>query len=153
MAVKTSQMVEQLELLGCIQCGKCTGGCPVARKTTLNIRSLIYHMLVEPEMDVDAHPELMYWHGKGAGVILRPRLQGYDSPFGLQRTDAITLHRYGIATNFPSLPGNPLFDDTLSAYYYNAANPTGSVLVPETGTQIEVKSIRGNVMNVEVHRD
>jgi Fe-S oxidoreductase len=58
MAVKTSQMVEQLELLGCIQCGKCTGGCPVARKTTLNIRSLIYHMLVEPEMDVDVHPEL-----------------------------------------------------------------------------------------------
>ena len=58
MAVKTSQMVEQLELLGCIQCGKCTGGCPVARKTTLNIRSMIYHMLVEPEMDVDAHPEL-----------------------------------------------------------------------------------------------
>jgi Fe-S oxidoreductase len=57
-AVKTSQMVEQLELLGCIQCGKCTGGCPVARKTTLNIRRLIYHMLVEPEMDVDAHPEL-----------------------------------------------------------------------------------------------
>ncbi len=58
MAVKTSQMVEQLELWGCIQCGKCTGGCPVARKTTLNIRSMIYHMLVEPEMDVDAHPEL-----------------------------------------------------------------------------------------------
>jgi Fe-S oxidoreductase len=51
-------MVEQLELMGCIQCGKCTGGCPVARKTTLNIRSLIYHMLVEPEIDVDAHPEL-----------------------------------------------------------------------------------------------
>jgi Fe-S oxidoreductase len=58
MAVKTSQMVEQLELLGCIQCGKCTGGCPVARKTALNIRNMIYHMLVEPEMDVDAHPEL-----------------------------------------------------------------------------------------------
>jgi Fe-S oxidoreductase len=58
MAVKTSPMVEQLELLGCIQCGKCTGGCPVARKTTLNIRSMIYHMLVEPEMDLDAHPEL-----------------------------------------------------------------------------------------------
>jgi Fe-S oxidoreductase len=58
MAVKTSQMVEQLELLGCIQCGKCTGGCPVARKTALNIRSMIYHMLVEPEMDADAHPEL-----------------------------------------------------------------------------------------------
>ncbi len=51
-------MVEQLELMGCIQCGKCTGGCPVARKTTLNIRRLIYDMLIEPEMNVSAHPEL-----------------------------------------------------------------------------------------------
>jgi len=51
-------MTEQLELFGCIQCGKCTGGCPVARKTVLNIRSMIYHMLVEPEMDVSAHQEL-----------------------------------------------------------------------------------------------
>ncbi len=56
--MKTELMVEQLELLGCIQCGKCTGGCPVARKTVLNIRSLIYHMLVEPELDVNTHPEL-----------------------------------------------------------------------------------------------
>ncbi len=58
MALKTEPMVEQLELMGCIQCGKCTGGCPVARKTVLNIRSLIYDMLVEPELDVNAHPEL-----------------------------------------------------------------------------------------------
>jgi Fe-S oxidoreductase len=58
MALKTEPMVEQLELLGCIQCGKCTGGCPVARKTTLNIRSMIYELLVEPEVDVEAHPEL-----------------------------------------------------------------------------------------------
>ena len=56
--MKTQAMTEQLELFGCIQCGKCTGGCPLARKTTLNIRSLIYHMLVEPEMDVNAHEEL-----------------------------------------------------------------------------------------------
>ena len=56
--MKTEPMVEQLELLGCIQCGKCTGGCPVARKTTLNMRSLIYQMLVEPELDVEKHPEL-----------------------------------------------------------------------------------------------
>jgi Fe-S oxidoreductase len=56
--LKTKAMTEQLELFGCIQCGKCTGGCPVARKTTLNIRSMIYHMLVEPELDVHAHEEL-----------------------------------------------------------------------------------------------
>ena len=58
MALKTGPLAEELELFGCIQCGKCTGGCPVARKTVLNIRSLIYHMLVEPEMDVKAHQEL-----------------------------------------------------------------------------------------------
>ena len=58
MALKTGPMVEELELLGCIQCGKCTGGCPVARKTVLNIRSLIYHMLVEPDLDLGAHQEL-----------------------------------------------------------------------------------------------
>ena len=58
MALKTQTMTEQLELFGCIQCGKCTGGCPVARKTVLNIRSMIYHMLVEPELDVNAHEEL-----------------------------------------------------------------------------------------------
>ena len=58
MAVKTGPITEELELFGCIQCGKCTGGCPVARKTVLNIRSLIYHMVVEPEVDVNAHPEL-----------------------------------------------------------------------------------------------
>jgi Fe-S oxidoreductase len=51
-------MAEQLELFGCIQCGKCTGGCPVARKTTLNIRTLIYHMLVDTDMDVRSHEEL-----------------------------------------------------------------------------------------------
>jgi Fe-S oxidoreductase len=34
-------------LLGCIQCGKCTGGCPVSRRSALNIRKLIYHNLVK----------------------------------------------------------------------------------------------------------
>jgi Fe-S oxidoreductase len=58
MATKTAPMTDQLELFGCIQCGKCTGGCPVARKTTLNIRRLIYHMMVEPEIATDKHPEL-----------------------------------------------------------------------------------------------
>ena len=103
-------------------------------------------------LPVDAHPELMYWHGQGMGVIVRNRIQTYDATFGLRPTDAITLHRYGRPTDFPSQPGNPLFDDRLSDYYYNEDNPMGSVIVPNTGTQIEVKSIiaRGSVMKVEV---
>ncbi len=35
-----------LDLFGCIQCGKCTGGCPVSLTTTLNVRSLVYGALV-----------------------------------------------------------------------------------------------------------
>ncbi len=58
MAVKTEKMTEQLELFGCIQCGKCTGGCPVARKTVLNIRSLIYSTLVESDLELKDHEEL-----------------------------------------------------------------------------------------------
>jgi Fe-S oxidoreductase len=34
-------------LLGCIQCGRCTGGCPVSRRSALNIRKLIYRSLVK----------------------------------------------------------------------------------------------------------
>ncbi|TET79284.1 MAG: (Fe-S)-binding protein [Candidatus Cloacimonadota bacterium] len=34
-------------LLGCIQCGKCTGGCPVSTRSTLNIRKLIYRSLIK----------------------------------------------------------------------------------------------------------
>lgn len=103
-------------------------------------------------LSVDAHPELMYWHGNGIGGIVRNRLQTYDSTFGLRRTDAVTLHRYGLPMDFPSQPGNPLFDDRLSDYYYNEDNPMGSVIAPNTGTLIEVKSIsaRGSVMKVEV---
>jgi Fe-S oxidoreductase len=46
MQVDVQQLAEQLDLFGCIQCGKCTGGCPVSMKTVLNIRSLIYETLV-----------------------------------------------------------------------------------------------------------
>ncbi len=34
-------------LLGCIQCGRCTGGCPVSTRSSLNIRKLIYHSLIK----------------------------------------------------------------------------------------------------------
>jgi Fe-S oxidoreductase len=51
-------MLDQLALEACIQCGKCTGGCPVARKTMLNVRRLVYQALIEAEVDAAAHPEL-----------------------------------------------------------------------------------------------
>jgi Fe-S oxidoreductase len=34
-------------LRGCIQCGRCTGGCPVSSRSALNIRKLIYYSLIK----------------------------------------------------------------------------------------------------------
>jgi Fe-S oxidoreductase len=52
MRVDTHEFVQEYTLLECIQCGRCTGGCPVSMKTGLNIRGIIYETLVEDFMDV-----------------------------------------------------------------------------------------------------
>jgi immune inhibitor A len=98
-------------------------------------------------LTVDAHPDLMYRADDG---IWRNRVQTYDSTFGLEPTDAITLHWHGAESVHPSQPAVPIFDDTLS--YYNVLNPMGSVIVPSTGTQIRVKSVSalGSFMQVQV---
>lgn len=98
-------------------------------------------------LPVDAHPELMY---RADGGIWRNRVQTYDATFGLEPTDAITLHWEGAASVHPSRPAVPVFDDNNS--YYDPANPQGSVITPQTGTQIRVKSVsaRGSFMQVEV---
>ncbi len=46
MRIQARQFAREYDLFACIQCGKCTGGCPVSRKTALNIRELIYRLLV-----------------------------------------------------------------------------------------------------------
>jgi len=35
-------MAEKYELMGCIQCGRCTAGCPVSLRTHLNVRRVVY---------------------------------------------------------------------------------------------------------------
>ncbi|MCK5633910.1 MAG: immune inhibitor A, partial [Anaerolineales bacterium] len=98
-------------------------------------------------LPVDAHPDLMY---RADGGIWRNRVQTYDATFGLEPTDAITLHWRGDTSEHPSLPAVPIFDDNNS--YYDPANPMGSVIVPATGTQIRVKSTsaQGTFMQVQV---
>ncbi|MGB5533157.1 MAG: peptidase M6, partial [Acidimicrobiia bacterium] len=98
-------------------------------------------------LPVDAHPDLMY---QADGDIWRNRVQTFDATFGLQATDAITLHENGEASYHPSHPAVEIFDDRNS--YYDPANPMGSVIVPNTGTQIRVKSVsaQGSFMQVEV---
>ncbi len=41
-------------LLGCIQCGRCSGSCPVSIKSPLNIRKLLYSFLLNPKAVFDA---------------------------------------------------------------------------------------------------
>ncbi len=45
MQIQSRQFARDNKLFACIQCGKCTGGCPVSFKTALNIRDLIYQIL------------------------------------------------------------------------------------------------------------
>ena len=51
MKVNAHDFVQEFTLLECIQCGRCTGGCPVSLKTDLNIRSIIYEVLIEDSLD------------------------------------------------------------------------------------------------------
>jgi Fe-S oxidoreductase len=49
---------DKYELLGCIQCGRCTAGCPVSLRTHLNVRKVVYDGLlgVGPK-DAKGRPE------------------------------------------------------------------------------------------------
>lgn len=52
MLVQTREITEELDLFMCIQCGKCTGGCPIASIANFNLRTLIYDMLVELQVEL-----------------------------------------------------------------------------------------------------
>jgi len=98
-------------------------------------------------LPVDAHPKAML---RPDGGVWRNRVQTYDSTFGLEKTDALTLHFYSEPSPQPSLPAVPVFNDLKS--YYDEANPWGSVIVPKTGTEIRIVSYSalGNFMQVQV---
>lgn len=98
-------------------------------------------------LPIDSHPVPMIRPG---GAPWNARIQSYDSTFGLEPTEAITLHRNGVPSNHPSLPPVPEFND-LNAYW-NAAAPLASVIVPTTGTTIRVvnTNAQGNFTEVLV---
>jgi immune inhibitor A len=98
-------------------------------------------------LPIDAHPEALY---RVPGTIWRNRIQTYDSTFTLDRTDGFTVHHNSVAYTIPSLPAVKTFDDTKS--WYDPANPLGSVITPNTGTQITIRSINalGNFMQIQV---
>ena len=111
-------------------------------------------------LPVDAHPTFHHWPN---GDLMRQRILSYDSTFGTEPTDAITLHNNGVPASIPSQKAVPTFDDTKN-WWFNADQhaATGShqgryqpgwtgVDVPKTGTTITVNgSTTNSHLNVTV---
>jgi len=99
-------------------------------------------------LPIDAHFETLY---RVDGGVWRNRIQTYDSTFTLDPTDALTnLHQNSVPSPVPSLPAVKVFDDR--TLYYDSTNPWGSVMNPNTGTQIRIQSISAldGFMQIEV---
>ncbi len=120
-------------------------------------------------LPVDARPGFTHW---ADNTLLRNRILSFDSTFGTEATDAITLHREVAGpggtvvtqtATIPSSPAIPTFDDT-KTYWFNGDGHgvTGahvgryqpgwySVDVPKTGTTISVRGgFRDGVLKVDV---
>lgn len=101
-------------------------------------------------LPVDAHPGLFHY---ADGTLMRQRLLSYDSTFGNERTDRVTIHKDGVAATIPARPAVRKFDDT-KQWWWNCDPQhgcTGShpgryqpgwtgVDVPKTGTTITVRN-------------
>ena len=104
-------------------------------------------------LPIDARPAALRWSD---GVVARNRIQSFDSTFGVERTDPISLHREtaaGMTTlGVPAQAPVSTFDDSDPARYYDAANPMGSVKVAGVGVTIRVvQSNSTGKMTVEVN--
>jgi immune inhibitor A len=97
-------------------------------------------------LPIDAHYKTLY---RVDGGRWSNRIQTYDSTFTLDPTDALNnLHVNSVLSPIPSLPAVKVFDDRTQ--YYDLTNPQGSVMNPNTGTQIRILSISAGLMQVEV---
>jgi immune inhibitor A len=99
-------------------------------------------------LPVDANPAPI---AKLGGGIWRPRVSGYDSPFGLEKSDSFTLH-LGDAKDTPSYVRGqapvPVFHDDAS--YWDSRQPSASVKVPNNGVDIKVLKQQGTSMDIRV---
>jgi immune inhibitor A len=101
-------------------------------------------------LPVDANPAPI---AKLGGGIWRPRVGGYDSPFGLEKSDSFTLHLGDAKDTASYVRGQaavPLFHDDES--YWDSRQPTASVKVPNNGVDIEVLTQQGTSMDIRVSK-
>jgi immune inhibitor A len=87
-------------------------------------------------LPIDAHYEALE---RIDGNIWRNRIQTYDSTFTLYPTDGISdIHVNSVLSPVESLPEVSVFDDSIQ--YYDPDNERGSVMNPDTGTTIIIRS-------------
>jgi len=107
-------------------------------------------------LPVDAHPDLLIRPDNG--MVWRPRVQSFDSTFGLEKTDKVCLYQNSQGPScIGGLKAVPVFNDNKS--YWVAPDASignlgwSSVQVPHTGTKIRVigTSNHGNFMQVAVN--
>jgi immune inhibitor A len=98
-------------------------------------------------LPIDANPRAVY---RLDGKPWRPRIQGYDAPFSLQKSDSFTLHAQetGQASYIRGQAAVPAFDDRRS--YWDPAIPTAGVKVPNEGVRIQVQRQEGTSMRIRI---
>jgi immune inhibitor A len=98
-------------------------------------------------LPIDAHPNALK---RPDNQPWRARVQTYDSTFGFEATDGITLHLNGAASVIPSLPAVSVFNDLTD--FWDPASPLANVKTPDTGTIIEILSYstQDNFLQIQV---
>ncbi|RJK96762.1 immune inhibitor A domain-containing protein [Vallicoccus soli] len=96
-------------------------------------------------LPVDAHPQPFY---NLQGQPWRPRINGYDAPFSLDRPASFTLHLNGQPSWIRGQAAQPVFDDRRS--YWSEEQPTASVKVPNAGVRMQVVQQNGTSMRVRI---
>lgn len=103
-------------------------------------------------LPVDANPQAHY---NLQGQAWRGRIQTYDAPFGLQRSDSFYLTAGGRKSLVRGRAANPLFDDSDPNRYFqpfvDAGLPRVGVKVAGAGVQIQVLSQDGTSMQVRIN--
>ncbi|MGW1345956.1 immune inhibitor A domain-containing protein [Kribbella sp. NPDC002412] len=98
-------------------------------------------------LPIDSHPVPI---NKLDGTLWRPRVSGYDAPFGLEKADSFTLHTNGQPSYIRGQAGVSTFND--SKTYWYAEQPSAGVKVPNNGVNIKVLERNGTTMKVMVSK-
>ena len=101
---------------------------------------------------IDANPEAHY---NLQGQAWRGRIQTYDAPFGLQRSDSFYLTAGGRRSYIRGRAANPLFDDSDPNRYFQpfvaAGLPRVGVKTAGAGVEIQVLQQEGTGMRIRVY--